>query len=957
MHPPTPSDQNLQETRLPTGSGALLDREAELALLEKAVIDAKASESQLVVIEGPAGIGKSRLLLEAREMAEKAGFVNVVSRGNEFEREYAFGVVRQMIASALRASGENLVGSEAAVAREMLLELTGGGGSEGESTTFTIFENLYWSTVKAAESTPVMICVDDLQWCDRQSIDYVTYLTRRIEGLPIIVIVSVRPTEVGAAAPSIREVLGDPRRVTVKPKPLGISGIAGLTEQRLGSAPAAEFSNELEVITGGNPLLLDELLKELDAENVTPDEGSLKLLREIGPRAASRSVLLRLARLDPNCAVVVRALAVLGNQISAETLVGFTGLSGTEVATALADLSRAEILRPEEPIAFVHPLVREAIYRDIPPGEREMMHIHAAKQLSELNSPLERVAAQLVHVRPRGDDWVVAKLRAAGAHAMETGAMSSTVVYLKRAMEEPPAPELRGEILRDLGFAQALSSDIEGADSLLKAYELTDDPVQRAFIASINIRLLGFASRNKEALKLADEVLAEIAGNDDPQVVLLRERIEAARYSIATINPNVLEWSALDPLINDTRERGDNVEGRMMDGTAAYAKMMIARPAEEFVEMAMRAVENEDLLRFDNGGFSLVGALVALTVADDPRAIEVANRSLEYASRGGPVYAPAVARGFKGMALAWRGDLQGAYENIELAREDIELFDLRLGHIQAAAMLCNTGVESGELARAERDLKRGEGYLRDDVQTALFYGAKLALQVEQGRNREALATCDLLTGLISPEQMRNPGWIPWRSLRAEALDGLSRTEEAIPLVEDELEDARRVGAPRALGRSLRVLGQLKRKDGHELIEESVAVLADSPARLEYGWSLAALGTSLRHARKTSEAREPLSEALGIAQRASAIGLERHVREELAAAGAAPRATDFQGMDALTPSERRVAGLAVEGMTNREIAQALFVTPKTVEVHLSNVYKKLDVKSRKDLPAVFVPEAA
>lgn len=948
MQQPTPSDQTPQETRLPTGSGALLDREAELAVLERAVIDAKASEAQLVVIEGPAGIGKSRLLLEAREMAEQAGFVNVVSRGNEFEREYAFGVVRQMIASALRAQGENLVGPEAAVAREMLQELTGGGGSEGESTTFTIFENLYWSTVRAAESTPVMICVDDLQWCDRQSVDYVTYLTRRIEGLPIIVIVSVRPTEVGAAAPSIREILSDPKRVTVKPRPLGVAGIADLAAQRLGATPSESFTNELEVITGGNPLLLDELLKELVAEKVVPDDTSLGLLREIGPRAASRSVLLRLARLQPNCATVVRALAVLGNQISAETLAGFTELPENEVAAALADLSRAEILRPEEPIAFVHPLVREAIYRDIPPGERELMHIHAAKQLSELNAPLERVAAQLVHVRPRGDDWVVAKLRAAGAEAMETGAMSSTVVYLKRALEEPPAAELKGEILRDLGFAQALSSDIEGADSLLKAHELIEDPIQRAFIASINIRLLGFASRNREALQLADAALAELEAADDPQVQPLRERIEASRYSIATINPNVLEWSALDPLINDTRVRGENVEGRMMDGTAAYAKMMAGRPAEEFVAMAIKAVENEDLFRFDNGGFSLVGVLVALTVADDPRAIEVADRSLEYASRGGPVYAPAVARGFKGMALAWRGDLQGAYENIELAREDIELFDLRLGHIQAAAMLCNTGVESGELARAERDLARGEGYVRDDVQSALFQGAKLALQVEQGKNREALATCDLLTDLLAPEQMRNPGWLPWRSLKAEALDGLSRTDEAIELVEEELEFARIVGAPRALGRSLRVLGQMKRKKGMELIEESIAVLADSPARLEYGWSLAALGTALRHDRRTTEAREPLSQALGIAQRASAIGLERHVREELAAAGTAPRATDFQGMDALTPSEKRVAGLAVEGMTNREIAQSLFVTPKTVEVHLTNAYRKLGVRSRREL---------
>jgi DNA-binding NarL/FixJ family response regulator len=272
-------------------------------------------------------------------------------------------------------------------------------------------------------------------------------------------------------------------------------------------------------------------------------------------------------------------------------------------------------------------------------------------------------------------------------------------------------------------------------------------------------------------------------------------------------------------------------------------------------------------------------------------------------------------------------------------------------------MLTLACVEQGDLERGERELAFGEKYLVPGTQRIVWLGAKLHLLVEQRKMEEAVAVSELIENAGMDEMIENPAWLSWRSLKAEALAGLDRTDEALELAAAEVESARKWGAPKALGRALRVHGQLKRRKGLPEIEESVAILKDSPAILEYGWSLAALGTALRHERKNVEAREPLGEALEIAARAGAFGLERHVKDEIAATGAAPRVTDFQGMDALTPSERRVAGLAVEGMTNREIAQSLFVTPKTIEVHLSNVYRKLDVKSRRELPSVYVAEAA
>lgn len=936
---------------LPTGSGTLHDRERELALLEAALMNAKASESQLILIEGQAGIGKSRLLLETRQMAEKAGFTNVIARGYEFERDYPFGVLRQLITSAQRAQGDHGVSSEADQA-DALLESLGGEGA-AENNIFTIYEGLYWATVRAAETTPVLIAIDDLQWCDRVSLEYLAYLARRIESLPIAIVATLRPADSSAAAASVRELMSDPGRLSISPRPLGESSVSAMASERLGFEPDSEFVNELVTITDGNPLLVDELLKELAAEGVQPTRDNVDTLREVGPRAASRSVLLRLARLDDCCSDVARALTIIGEGMSVQAIARFTDNSEEGVATAVSRNINAEIFRPDQPLGFVHPLVREAIYRDIPSGERELMHMRAARELDESGAPSEQVAGQLLNVPPRGDQWVVEKLRHAGSVAMSKSAVTSTISYLSRALEEPPPRAMRGEVLRDLGIAEAMANKAAGADHLLEAYELIDDPLQRGFIAVIAMRLLSLAHRNEEAVELGERTIAQLS----PEHENMRMRLENGLASISTIDSSARSFDLLKPLLDNPVSKGDSLEARMFDGAISYGKMLRGDPADECVEVAIRGLEDGALYQYDNAGFPMIGIFVTLAVADDDRALDVCKRSLDSAGAGGALYVPAVARAFMGYTLVLRGDLQGAMELLELTKADVETFDLWLGYTQASAMLTLANVERGDLQQAEIDLKFGEKYLQPGVQHTTYMGSKLHLRVEQGRNAEAVEVAELIERTSHPEMIRNPAWLPWRSLKAEALDGLGRTDEAIVLAEDELEAARRWGRPRALGRSLRVLGQLKRKDGMAELEESVEVLRGSVASLEYGWSLAALGQALRHERKAVEAREPLTEALEIASRAGALGLEKHVREELAASGAAPRTTDFEGMDSLTPSERRVAGLAIEGMTNREIAQSLFVTPKTVEVHLSNVYKKLNVKSRKDLPSVFVVEDA
>jgi DNA-binding CsgD family transcriptional regulator len=199
--------------------------------------------------------------------------------------------------------------------------------------------------------------------------------------------------------------------------------------------------------------------------------------------------------------------------------------------------------------------------------------------------------------------------------------------------------------------------------------------------------------------------------------------------------------------------------------------------------------------------------------------------------------------------------------------------------------------------------------------------------------------------------------VPWRSLKAQALDRLGRREEAETLAAGELEIARAWGSPGTVGRSLRVLGTIEREDGLDHLEEACAVLEPAPARLERAKALAALGESLRRARRPTDARKPLRKALELAEVSGATALVERIRSEIYATGARPRTTALSGVGSLTASERRVAGFAADGLSNRDIAQSLYVTPKTVEVHLGNAYRKLGIASRRELPDALAHAAA
>jgi DNA-binding CsgD family transcriptional regulator len=232
------------------------------------------------------------------------------------------------------------------------------------------------------------------------------------------------------------------------------------------------------------------------------------------------------------------------------------------------------------------------------------------------------------------------------------------------------------------------------------------------------------------------------------------------------------------------------------------------------------------------------------------------------------------------------------------------------------------------------------------------------VRLAQGRPAEAVKHLRECGRRLTAAGALTPAAAPWRSQLALALSATGEREEALRLAGEEVRLARAFELPRELGIALRAAGLVEGgAEGVELLREAVAELEGSPARLEHARALTDLGAAMRRRGRRALAREPLRRGLDLAQRCGAVALAARAHAELVATGARPRRLVLRGVDALTPSERRVSDLAADGLTNREIAQALFVTEKTVETHLAHVFRKLDLGSRSQLPAALNGQAA
>jgi DNA-binding CsgD family transcriptional regulator/tetratricopeptide (TPR) repeat protein len=925
----------------------LLERDNELATVAALIASTAGGRGvRLLAIEGPPGIGKTALIAEAKSLGQDAGLRVLGARGSELEGSFSYGVVRQLfepLLTSLRAEERADLLAGAAALTEPLFDPTQVAAEPAADSSLASLHGLYWLTANLAAQRPLLLAIDDLHWCDVPSLRWLAYLLPRIEGLDVVVVAGLRPDEPGEDPRLLAQIVSDPLAGVIRPSPLSTEAATRLLRETLSPEADDAFCAACREETAGNPLLLRELVHAIADEGLAPTVASVPRLRRLGARAGARAVSIRLSRLAPEATTLARAVAILGDDADPRQAAALADLDEQGASEAAEALARVDVLQQGPPLRFVHPLIRSAVYEALPSLDRDSAHARAARLLANAGAEPERVAVHLLRSPPAGDAQVVATLRDAAQRAGSRGASESSVAYLRRALAEPPRAAERPEVLLELGSAEAQIDGDASIEHLQEAHGLIEDPIRRAETALMLGRQL-FLLRGEQSDAVYRHALDELAGADAE----LGRLLEAGLITNGLFSSS-LHGAALERLERIRGRVGDQTPGeRLLLALLAYHEARAGAPAAEAVPLARRALAEG---RADVGA-AFVPACTVLAMADLDEVLVIYEDALAEAHRRGSTFAFAAAKVFRAQTLVWRGDLAEAEAEAREALVGAEAWGVSArfsGH--ATAFLADALMEQGKLEDAAAVLERagfGESlpesarllYLRDSsARLRILRGdlaGGLAELLDTGRRFEAVGS-------------RNPAFIAWRSPAALALQQLGEQSEASRLAAEELEVARTWGAPRALGAALRVAGLIESGTrGLALLEEAVEVLRDSPAKLEHAKARTELGAALRRANRRSDAREQLRHAVEVATSCGAMTLAARAERELLATGARPRRIALSGVDSLTPSERRVAEMAAEGPTNREIAQALFVTQRTVEVHLTSIYRKLGINSRSEL---------
>lgn len=903
-----------------------------------------------MILEGEAGIGKTTLLDEAKRIARDAGMAVGDATAIPLEHEIPYGVVRQLL--------EPVLGDLDAAARDVVLsgaarlaagavfpwELPEVGPQPVDDPRFPVVHGLFWVVANLAARAPLMLAVDDAQWCDAPSLRFLSYLANRVHDLAVVVVVAYRTgeaTDVGVAFGDVAEKAGT---VELRPEGLSVDGVAAMASELLGRAATAEFAAACHAATGGVPFLVHELLRAVDVEALVAASDAASLVDRIAPDSIAAATTLRLSHLSPDAPRVARAVAVLGRHAGVRLVGRLADVPDEQLQASADELAAAGILAVGRPLAFAHPIVASTLYEAMPAGQRALAHGRAARLLAEEGADPADVAAHLTRCDPAADGWAVPVLRRAAAQANARGAPETAVVYLERALREATALDTRGEIFLDLGRAKTRLQDPSAVADLEEALRLAESDPERIDVICELVQIFVASGLWGEAVARtawARETLDKV----DP---IASVRLETLLAGFAAFDPARSYW------IDQERPRLERViadlptESWPLQSILAFVDVYRVDDAQAAISRLEQLVASGKPSGPEQWIMQLLSPLGVMEHLDS---VELLSKALLADAR-----AAASAYGVSAAlcALAWidglRGDLRAQEADLtgsfELLREHHILFGLpSLAHFGLDAIVERPGLS--ELCDTILTTELDPAFAAT-LAGAWMLEARARLRLARGQPDAAVDDLRASGKIADALGVRHPSISAWRSSFALAILSDDR-DAARQLLSDELSFARATGLRRPEGIALRVAGIVERgARGLDLFRESLAVL-DGSLPLERARTLVELGSATRRAGSRREARGMLREALALAQRCGALRLIARIQDELAATGARRVDRPVSGWDALTSSEARVARLAAEGMTNSQIAQALFVSMKTVEKHLGATYSKLDIGGRHQLP--------
>ena len=927
------------ETPLPLGgrAGELLEapplsRDEAWRRATQALESAREGRGSVVLIRGPAGLGKSTLLGALRDRATGLGMDTLSASGRWGEQGFSFGVVVELLDSRLedaeQAEHDRFL---AQVASEAVPIFTP--GEREIEPSFDVLHGLYRVCTALSETRPLALLVDDIDLVDEPSLKFLRYLIERLEERHIAVVLASGSIAHRLAHPEVDELTWHHDTVRL--------GLAPFTEHESGARVRTVWSDAtdedcraLHEETAGNPFLVDLLA----AERRSPGGDATPSIAAWARRRAGR-----LHRTAP---ALLTAVAVLGPNCQMRHAAAVAGCDSDIAGDVLDLLSEVGLLKQGAGLSFEQPAVGNAVAASQDSGERAAAHLAAARLLGSELAPPETVGQHLLEAPRRGSNWTVQWLCRAASIALSRGAPRDAVLYLRRALAEPPIGRQRSHVVLELGRAEALAGDPQAAVRLSEAArwgsEANDEPAQ----ALPTARALFVLGRPDEAMA----VFARALRNREELSPELAGRLEAGHAAARWL---LQLWEG-GVIAEPPPESADTPGNRSLLALHAMDRAIRGTDCTEVRELAERALARGALLEDETAdGLIYYLAVGALVIAEELQTAEAAlTAAVEEAQARGSVLGFATASHVRAMAILMRGRVLDAATDAQNALA-AEPGGWRLGLGGARLVLAFSALETGDVVMAERHLGDAEALMAKDhpLRPPLLLGrGSVALTRDQpAAALEYLLTC----GELAAEAGHvNPAVAPWRALAAMACAAIGDRTEGTRLAEEALGLAQTFGAPAPIGRALRALAVNADPERElEALEEAVSVVRGSQVVLERTRALVDFGAALRRSGKPREARDPLRQGLELAEACGARALAERAMTETIAAGARPRRTALTGPDSLTARERQVATLAAEGLSNREIARELVVTVKTVEFHLKHSYRKLGVRSRHSLREV------
>ena len=901
----------------------LLEREAERAALAGAADRLRVGEGGAVLLEGEPGIGKSSLLQELVEKVRADGGVTVLfARGTELESQLAFGAVRELFAPQVAlpdAERERLLAGPAALAAAAL--------GLREMSHGALTDPLYalsWLVTNVAERAPLLIAIDDLHWLDPESGRFVAYLARRLEGQPVLLAATTRPGEPGAAD-GILDVVRE-RATVLSPAPLSPHAAAEIVPDVAAGAVAHR-------VTGGNPFLLVELARAM--ERAAPGSE----MDELSPPAVVQSVTRRMRRIGADAVALAEAVSLFP---SGAELRDAAHVAALERPAAAADaLIGAGVLRADGArLEYLHPLMRAAVYDALGVFARREGHSAAAEALRRRGAEVEEIASQLLAGEPAGDPENVAILRAAAEQAIAAVAPRAAVRYLARAVAEGGVggAERRGLLLQ-LGRWQRVTGDPDARTTLAQACAESAGTADYPR-AAIELAATGFATADNALVARTVASARDVEMTVDDRLVLDMLRAEAL-WSDGRTQASIRLIEQVSPDLP-----GDTPAQRMALGMVGAVRLLRGGRPQEVLDVLRRSVGEDGTAPGAVAGLDLGDPLQWILQAgalDEAQAL--AEERMQHARASGDEALFAATQNSLGWLFALRGDLRGSEAVYRLGLSNPALPPFMRVHL--IINLVETLIQMGEFERAECELESlDDGTFPDALRMVRIRHGELALW--RGDFAAALPVLEEgLRGLSIDGAFPHPN-VAWLAADvADCLVGVGRTDDAEALARELV--GRSEAADAEFGRGLhgaalaRVTGDLT---DHE---RALGILGRSPFRWQEARARLEYGAALRRAGRRTEAREQLRRALEFCERNGVVHLAMRARDELRVSGARLRAeVALSGPAALTPAEMRIARLAAEGMSNKEIAQHLFVTVGTVQTTLVRVYRKLDIGGRTEI---------